>query len=671
VADGYIVKLSTPVLAVCANGKEYNSSLTVKAQGEINFEMFPMDTECSITVALGTILDSNNNGQFDSDDKALAFDMIGSSDDTFISPLTTLLYRKLKAGEDVRAFGRMIQNYNPVVAPSRSMSNTGIEKVKIEKLIILMEVLKTAMKQSADITKLDLSGIVKTNKTDSIESLNIDRLIANLSNDIKSSVKEKALAIKALVKKLQNLNSAKVNINSLFVSVSDGGKSVDAALSSSLLVSLPSGVGLEDFLNPSYKSKDPIANAGVDQTVLFGKPCVLDGSKSTAVDAEIVSYEWMENGENLAKRATSTNNNKAISIDTLSVGKHIIHLYVSDSKGRFSLNSDEVIITIKDDGSNKAPIAKAGADQNVTEGTVITLDASKSTDSDGEIKAYEWWSNEKLLDESVSITLNNLSVGVHVITLIVKDNQRAVGSDTVLVIVKKIISRDDENPINGEGSIDLRSYLEKEDITKNYQLINKEVGKALTSQYYTENSVVTAIRVERKLEGITTEIIDIRENNLTLTDVSDEGNVVNVFFRNVNLGETLFSAEINTTKLLKIGSTEVGSQTRMGTSTCVLTEQLTEFTKDSHSYTGDILKTKCTERTTMTTEVKAEFVGQVNYVNGTEDSVDISYLYDKKDVGRIASINDDCIPPNMSYPDDRIDCSDGNKSYSYIYYLGN
>jgi hypothetical protein len=239
------------------------------------------------------------------------------------------------------------------------------------------------------------------------------------------------------------------------------------------------------------------------------------------------------------------------------------------------------------------------------------------------------------------------------------------------VIIIGCGTTDDDATNNGEGSIDLRTYLEKEDSTKNYQLINKTVGQSLTNQYYTETTTVTTDKVERKLEGITTNIINIEEKKLTITDVSDEGNIVNSFFRHVDLGNSLFSSDINTTQLLKIGNTEVGSRTRVGTNSCKPIEQLTEFTKNSHSYTGDILKTECTKKTTITTKVNSEYIGQVNYVNGTEDSVDISYYYQKKDTGLIASINNDCIPKNMSYPDDTTVCSDENKSYSHIYYLGN
>ena len=240
-----------------------------------------------------------------------------------------------------------------------------------------------------------------------------------------------------------------------------------------------------------------------------------------------------------------------------------------------------------------------------------------------------------------------------------------------LIIIGCGGSDDGASAPDGTGSIDLRTYLEKADISKNYQLINKTVGNPLTSQFYTATTTVTADKIERKLEGITTTTIDIGEKKLTITDVSDEGNIVSSFFRHVDLDNNLFSSDINTTELLKIGDTEVGSRTRIGTNSCKPIEQLTEFTKDSHPYAGDILKTKCTKKTTITTKVKSEFIGQVNYINGTEDSVDISYYYQKKDTGLIASINDDCIPKNMNYPDDTIECSDENKSYSYIYYLGN
>jgi hypothetical protein len=45
IIDGYIIKLSKPVVAVCANGKEYQSSLSVGEKGKIDFEFFPLGIE--------------------------------------------------------------------------------------------------------------------------------------------------------------------------------------------------------------------------------------------------------------------------------------------------------------------------------------------------------------------------------------------------------------------------------------------------------------------------------------------------------------------------------------------------------------------------------------------------------------------------------------------------
>lgn len=239
------------------------------------------------------------------------------------------------------------------------------------------------------------------------------------------------------------------------------------------------------------------------------------------------------------------------------------------------------------------------------------------------------------------------------------------------VIIIGCGSTESETTNDGEGSIDLRTYLEKEDISKNYQLNNKAIGQTLTNQYYTEVSTVSETKVERKLEGIINSIVNIEEKKLTNVDIADDGNISISSYRNVDIGDTLFSTDINITKTLKVGTQEVGTQEQIGTNSCKLIEQLDGFTKGSNTYSGNILKVGCTETTTITTKVKDEFLGTVSYVNGTEDSVDTSYYYNKENIGLVASINDDCTPINLGYPDDTIECGDDNKSYSYIYYLGN
>ena len=364
IVDGYIIKLLKPVEAVCANGKEYNSSLEVGEQGRVNFDKFPVGTECNITVPSGATIDSNNNGKLDSEDKLLGFDMIGSANDTYITPLTTLLFKKIQNGESVTRFEKMIQNFDSVIAPNRVVTNIGIEKVKIEKLILLMEILKSSMKQFADISKIDLSGIITTNSTDTIDDLDIDKLIKNLPSEIKDGVRKRAIAIKTLIGMLKDLDATKVSLNTFFIAFSDGGKGIQEALESSLLLPLPNGTSLLDFI---IKPK-------------------LDVKKVESTTDETIK---------------------------------------------------EIKEAIKEDleAINSTPIANAGADQTIIEKESVILNGSKSSDSDGEIKSYEWRENENILADTPSLTLDNLSVGTHVITLIVTDDKQAVGSDSVLIIV--------------------------------------------------------------------------------------------------------------------------------------------------------------------------------------------------------------------------------------------
>jgi len=230
----------------------------------------------------------------------------------------------------------------------------------------------------------------------------------------------------------------------------------------------------------------------------------------------------------------------------------------------------------------------------------------------------------------------------------------------------------DDTTASGDGAIDLRGYFESEAMSKNYQLINKGEDGALTNDYYTEDITVSETRIERAIDGIADTRIDISSDRLSYTDIAPEGDVTVSFYRHVDIGEELFSTDINTTEILKIGEQEIGTQNTLGSRSCKVEEELQDLTSGSNVYTGDILKFKCTKEVTITTQINDEFVGVVSYVNGTEDSVDISYYYQKQNIGLIAALNDDCIPVGMNYPDDTIDvCEATQQRYSYVYYLGN
>lgn len=90
---------------------------------------------------------------------------------------------------------------------------------------------------------------------------------------------------------------------------------------------------------------------------------------------------------------------------------------------------------------NAAPVANAGADQTITEGTAVTLNDSASSDSDGSIVSYKWSENGTTLSTSSSFTKSDFSVGIHTITLTVTDNNGATNTDSILVTVNNIIHK--------------------------------------------------------------------------------------------------------------------------------------------------------------------------------------------------------------------------------------
>jgi PKD domain len=87
---------------------------------------------------------------------------------------------------------------------------------------------------------------------------------------------------------------------------------------------------------------------------------------------------------------------------------------------------------------NIAPSASAGADQTVEcashAGSSVSLTSAGSSDSDGQIAAYEWFENGHLIATGPTPTIT-LARGAHTILLRVKDDDGGTNDDVVLVTV--------------------------------------------------------------------------------------------------------------------------------------------------------------------------------------------------------------------------------------------
>ena len=122
--------------------------------------------------------------------------------------------------------------------------------------------------------------------------------------------------------------------------------------------------------------------------------------------------------------------------------------------------------TIKD---NKAPIAEAGVDQTIEQGSIVTFDASESSDSDGEIISYEWKEGNVVLSTASLFTKDDFLLGTHTIVLTVTDNNNLSHSDTIII---SIVAKGEERAFVSTWEASLSC-----DSTKHFQVYIPTTGE--------------------------------------------------------------------------------------------------------------------------------------------------------------------------------------------------
>ena len=129
----------------------------------------------------------------------------------------------------------------------------------------------------------------------------------------------------------------------------------------------------------------PVANAGADQSVHVGNTVTLDGSGSTDIDGNLLTYSWAFTSKPLSSTATLVNPtsvNPTFTVDK--AGTYVVRLVVNDGM----VNSAPDTVTVST--LNSAPVANAGTDQSVYVANTVTLDGSGSHDVDGNLLTYTW-----------------------------------------------------------------------------------------------------------------------------------------------------------------------------------------------------------------------------------------------------------------------------------------
>lgn len=185
----------------------------------------------------------------------------------------------------------------------------------------------------------------------------------------------------------------------------------------------------------------PVANAGADKYTT-STSITLYGS-GTDKDGKIVSYRWTQYGG----AATSLSNAGApnVTITGLREGKYYFRLTVKDDKG--ASDYDNMLVTVGKITStasayNIAPAAYAGPDKRITDELNSIKVYGSGTDIDGKIVSYKWTQyggpDASLINaSSPAVTVSGLHEGKYYLKLTVKDDDGALDSDNMLIVVNE------------------------------------------------------------------------------------------------------------------------------------------------------------------------------------------------------------------------------------------
>ncbi len=182
----------------------------------------------------------------------------------------------------------------------------------------------------------------------------------------------------------------------------------------------------------------PIANAGSDQTITTGTTVTLNGSQSSDVNNDQLTYSWVltSPGGSAATLSDATIFNPVFTADV--DGIYTAELVVNDGMQ----DSAPSTVTITAVSGNTAPTANAGPAQNVTTGAIVALDGSGSQDMDNDPLTYLWallskpaGSNATLSNTTQSAPSFTADVdGTYVVQLVVNDGTVDSAPATVTII---------------------------------------------------------------------------------------------------------------------------------------------------------------------------------------------------------------------------------------------
>ena len=203
-----------------------------------------------------------------------------------------------------------------------------------------------------------------------------------------------------------------------------------------LIVSDGTLFSIADTVTISTDNSPPVADAGADQSAFVTDTVFLDGTGSSDVDGDPLTYAWSFSSVPAGSAATLSS--LTVEMPTFVIdlpGTYVVQLIVND--GTVSSAPDTVSIST----DNTAPVADAGPDQSAFVTDTVALDGTGSSDADGDPLTYAW--SFSSVPAGSSATLSSLTAemptfvidlpGTYVVQLIVNDGTVSSAPDTVSI----------------------------------------------------------------------------------------------------------------------------------------------------------------------------------------------------------------------------------------------
>jgi hypothetical protein len=211
----------------------------------------------------------------------------------------------------------------------------------------------------------------------------------------------------------------------------------------------------------------PNADAGLDLSADEGQAVALDGNRSSDPDGDPLTYAWVQVGGPSVVLGSANTSHPTFTAPTVAVGGGTLTFQLTVTANGLS-DTDTVNVSVVN--VNQPPVADAGDDQLVAEGSPVTLDGTHSYD-DGDVLSYAW-----VQESGPAVTLTDSNTATPRFTAPIVAVGGAPG--VVATLVFKLSVNDGSTTVEDTVTIDITNVN------------NPPTADAGTDQTVNENSTV-------------------------------------------------------------------------------------------------------------------------------------------------------------------------------------